>query len=254
MKKAKTAFWPLAAVCLLALCLPADDAGAILKAMEENTQGANAPRDLEADMVMTIREGASARVRKLHAWSRNLEGRDDWRLLKFLEPADVRGVGLLVLGEDTLYIYMPEFHRTRRIASSSRKDPFMGSDFSYEDMGTSAWSPHYEARLAGESDDEWRLELRLRPGASKPYPRILLTVEKDRTLPRRMELYDASGALAKVAEQEPQQVGKYWIMARIRMSSVRKGTSTLLEMKNLKTDQGLGDETFSERFLKKRGS
>jgi outer membrane lipoprotein-sorting protein len=239
---------------LLAAALPAADAAAVLKAMEENSNGAGAPRDLEADMVMTIQDGTNVRVREIHAWTRHIAGKDDLRVLKFLAPADVRDIGFLVLGPDAMYIYLPEFHRTRRIASSGKKDPFMGSDFSYDDMGTSALSQYYDPRLLGESDGEWRLELLRKAGADKPYARIVLTVRKANATPARMELFDASGALAKVAEETAQPVGKYWIMARIKMTNVKKGTSTVLEMKNIKPDQGLADEIFSERFLKKRGS
>ena len=55
----------------LAGSLPAADAAAVLKAVEENTMGANAPRDMEADMVMTIQDGDSVRIREIHAWTRN---------------------------------------------------------------------------------------------------------------------------------------------------------------------------------------
>jgi hypothetical protein len=34
---------------------------------------------------------------------------------------------------------------------------------------------------------------------------------------------------------------------------VKKGTSTVMEMKDVKTDQGLSDDVFSERFLKLKG-
>jgi outer membrane lipoprotein-sorting protein len=240
-------------VFCLAVSLPAADAVALLKGMEENTMGANAPRDMEVDMVMTIQDGKNIRVREIHAWSRNIADKDDLRVLKFLSPADVKDVGFLVLDEDSMYIYLPEFHRTRRIASSSKKDPFMGSDFSYEDMGTSAMSKNYSPKPLKESDAEWQLELFRKPGADKPYARIVLTISKANTMPVRMELYDAAGNLGKVAEESAQPVGKYWIMGRIKMTNVKKGTSTVLEMKNIKTDQGLKDEIFSERFLKKKG-
>jgi outer membrane lipoprotein-sorting protein len=254
MRILRTIAWLLVPALFLAGALPAADAAAVLKAMEENTNGANAPRDLEADMVMTIQDGGGVRVRELRAWTRNIADKDDLRVLKFLSPADVKDIGFLVLDQDSMYIYLPEFHRTRRIASSSKKDPFMGSDFSYEDMGTSALSKYYDPRMLKESDGEWQLELLRKPGADKPYARIVLTVSKANAMPVRMELYDASGSLGKVAEETAQQVGKYWIMSRIKMTRVKKGTSTVLEMKNIKADQGLGDEIFSERFLKKRGS
>jgi outer membrane lipoprotein-sorting protein len=254
MKNFKKIIWLLVPALLPAVLLPAADAAAVLKAMEENTNGANAPRDLESDMVMTIREGNSVRVRELRAWTRTVVGKDDLRVLKFLSPADVRDIGFLVLDEDSMYIYLPEFHRTRRIASSNKKDPFMGSDFSYEDMGTSALSRYYDPKMLKENDSEWQLELLRKPGADKPYARIVLTVGKADTMPARMELYDAAGGLGKVAEETSQAVGKYRVMASIKMTNVKKKTSTVLEMKNMKADQGLKDEIFSERFLKKRGS
>jgi outer membrane lipoprotein-sorting protein len=254
MKNFKKIIWLFVPALLLASALPAIDAAAVLKAMEENTNGANAPRDMEADMVMTIQDGNSVRVREIRAWTRNIAGKDDLRVLKFLSPADVKDIGFLVLDEDSMYIYLPEFHRTRRIASSNKKDPFMGSDFSYEDMGTSAMSRYYDPKMLKESSTEWQLELLRKAGADKPYARIVLTISKANTMPVRMELYDATGSLGKVAEETSQPVGKYQVMARIKITNVKKGTSTVLEMKNIKADQGLKDEIFSERFLKKRGS
>lgn len=245
--------WLLLAALCLAVSLPAADAAAVLKAMEENTMGANAPQDMEADMVMTIQNGKNVRVREIHAWTRNIADQDNMRTMKFLSPADVKDVGFLVLDANSMYIYLPEFHRTRRIASSSKKDPFMGSDFSYEDMGTSAFSKDYIPKLLKESDSEWQLELLRKPGADRPYARIILNVNKANTMPARMEMVDAAGNLGKVAEQDFQQIGKYWVISRIKMSNVKKGTATVMEMKNIRVDQDLKDEIFSERFLKKRG-
>jgi len=249
----KKIVWLLLPVFCLVVSLSAADAAMVLKTMEENTMGANAPRDMEADMVMTIQDGKNVRIRQIHAWSRNIADKDDLRVLKFIAPADVKDVGFLVLAEDSMYIYLPEFHRTRRIASSSKRDPFMGSDFSYEDMGTSAMSKNYSPKILRESEMEWQLELLRRPGADKPYAKIVLFVSKSNTMPTRMELYNAAGNLDKIVEETAQQVGKYWIMASIKMTHVKKGTSTLLEMKDIKADLGLKDEIFSERFLKKRG-
>jgi outer membrane lipoprotein-sorting protein len=252
MRNLEKIVWLFIPALMLAGSLPAFDAAAVLKAMEENTNGANAPRDMEADMVMTIQEGNSVRAREIRAWTRNIAGKDDLRVLKFLSPADVKDIGFLVLDQDSMYIYLPEFHRTRRIASSSKKDPFMGSDFSYEDMSVSAFSQYYDPKMLKESGTEWQLELLRKPGADKPYARIVLTVSKADTMPTRMELYDAAGVLGKVAEETSLLAGKYRVMARIKMTNVKKGTSTVLEMKNIKVDQGLKDEIFSERFLKKR--
>jgi outer membrane lipoprotein-sorting protein len=175
--------------------------------------------------------------------------KDDDRLMKFLSPADVRDVGFLVLGGDTMYIYLPEFHRTRRIASSNRKDAFMSSDFSYEDLGTGEFAKSYDPSLKEEKPDAWILELRRKPGSDKTYLRIVMTVDKARSMAVKTELYDESGRLWKTAEQTPAQVKGYWISTRIRMTDHKKGSSTVLEMKDVKVDQGLGDDLFTERQL-----
>lgn len=229
--------------------LPLQDAAAILAAVDARSGGSQAPRDMQSTMVMTMVQGNSTKVREIMAWSRTRPDQDDDRLMKFIAPADVRDVGFLVLGDSTMYIYLPEFHRTRRIASSNRKDAFMSSDFSYEDLGTGAFAKSYDPSLKEEKPEAWVLELRRKPGSDKIYPRIVMTVDKARSVAVKTELYDEGGRLWKTAEQAPAQVKSYWIATRIKMTDHKRGSSTLLEMKDLKVDQGLSDDLFTERQL-----
>jgi outer membrane lipoprotein-sorting protein len=228
---------------------PPQDAAAILASVDARSGGSQAPKDMKSTMVMTMVQGGSTKVRQIMAWSRINKDKDDDRLMKFLAPADVRDVGFLVLGDATMYIYLPEFHRTRRIASSNRKDAFMSSDFSYEDLGTGEFAKSYDPVLKEERPEAWILELRRKPGADKTYPRIVMTVDKARSLAVKTELYDEGGRLWKTAEQTPVQVQSYWIATRIKMTDHKRGSSTLLEMKDLKVDLGLGDDLFTERNL-----
>jgi outer membrane lipoprotein-sorting protein len=228
------------------------DAAAVLKAVEDRSLGALAPKDVQALMVMTINQGGAVKTREIRAWTRNNEGKDDYRVMKFLSPADVQGVGFLVLAEDAMYIYLPEFHRTRRIASSNKKDAFMGSDFSYEDMGTGGFSRAYDPALLREDDKTWTLELKRKPGADKPYARLVMTVDKAVSMAVRLECYDSGGGLWKTIEQKPEKIGTYWIATTIKVSDAKKGSFTVLEMRDVKPDQRLGDDIFTERFLVRR--
>jgi outer membrane lipoprotein-sorting protein len=229
--------------------LPPQDAAAILAGLDARSGGDQAPKDLHSAMVMTISQGSSVKVRELRAWSRNNPDRDDDRLMKFVSPADVRDVGFLVLGGDTMYIYLPEFHRTRRIASSNRKDAFMSSDFSYDDLGTGGFAKSYDPALKEDRADAWVLELRRKPGSDKTYPRIVMTVDKAKGLPVKTELYDEGGRLWKTAEQTLTQVKGYWVATLIKMTDHKKGSATTMELKDLKVDQGVGDDLFTERNL-----
>jgi outer membrane lipoprotein-sorting protein len=225
----------------------------ILQKVDNRTIGEQAPKDLEAIMIMTIVSSKGRKkIREIKVWTKNNIDRDDWRVMKFLSPPDVKNVGFLVLSDDQMYLYLPEFYRIRRIASHNKKESFMGSDFSYEDMGTSGFTKFYDSKLLNENDNEWILELKRKQGVSKPYRKIKMWVLKESELPLRMELYDNSENLWKVVEQKVKKTGNYWIPIKIKMKNVKKNSYTVLEMKDIKVDQRLGKELFTKRFLKRR--
>lgn len=224
----------------------------ILKKVEDQTIGPLAPADIQAEMIMTIKTAkGEEKRRELLVWTKNNPVGDDWRLMKFLTPADIKDLGLLVLGDDQMYLYLPEFQRVRRIASHNKKESFVGSDFSYDDLGTSGFSAFFTPELKSEDEKSWKLELIRKPGAKKQYAKILMTVDKTTALPVRLELYDDSGELYKVETQENSRVGKYWIPVKFTMENVKAGTSTTLELRNVKVDQNLSPEIFTERNLKR---
>ena len=74
----------------------------------------NAPKDQIYGMeLVLIEEDGTERGRMLKMWQKGSE----MRLVKFLEPAEVRNVGFLSLPDDVMYIYLPAFKRVRRIAA-----------------------------------------------------------------------------------------------------------------------------------------
>ncbi|RFT17097.1 MAG: Outer membrane lipoprotein-sorting protein [Candidatus Saccharicenans subterraneus] len=233
--------------------LKAQDRGEeILKKVEVQTTGERAPADIQAEMVMVIRTArGDEKRRELMVWTKNNPAGDDWRLMKFLAPADIKDLGFLVLADDQMYLYLPEFQRVRRIASHNKKESFVGSDFSYDDLGTAGFSAFFTPKFREENDRAWILELERKPGARKQYSKIVLTVDKATELPVRAELYDDSGQLFKVETQENSRVGKYWVPTKFVMENVRARTSTVLELRNVRVDQNLSAEIFTERNLKR---
>src|SRR6476660_662984 len=63
----------------------------------------------------------------------------DRLLIRFTYPNDIRDTSFLVWkhpgGEDERFLYLPSLGRVRRIAGSEAQESFVGSDFSYEDIG-----------------------------------------------------------------------------------------------------------------------
>ena len=99
-----------------------------------------------SEMVMTlINKRGAVRERKLISYSIDVgkEKKDRKSIMFFQYPGDVKGTGFLTWDYDELnkdddkWLYLPAIKKTRRISGSSAKqDYFMGSDFTYDDMGS----------------------------------------------------------------------------------------------------------------------
>ena len=63
----------------------------------------------------------------------------DRLLIRFTYPNDIRGTSFLVwehpAAEDERFLYLPSLGRVRRIAGAETQESFVGSDFTYEDIG-----------------------------------------------------------------------------------------------------------------------
>lgn len=83
---------------------------------------------------MTLTEkGRSPRVRKLIIYRLNKKAGEVSTLIRFTEPADTEGTGLLTQdradGDSNQWIYLPAMERARRIDSNRRDGRFANSDY-----------------------------------------------------------------------------------------------------------------------------
>ena len=67
-------------------------------------------------------------------------------LVRFLAPRDVERTGVLTWenanGVDDQWMYLPAMKKVKRIASSGKKNRFMGTDFAYEDLRPESTEAH----------------------------------------------------------------------------------------------------------------
>ena len=124
-----------------------------------------------SEMVMTlINKRGAVRERKLISYSIDVgkEKKDRKSIMFFQYPGDVKGTGFLTWDYDELnkdddkWLYLPAIKKTRRISGSSAKqDYFMGSDFTYDDMGSRNVDEDTHTLLGEETVDGqkcWKLE------------------------------------------------------------------------------------------------
>ena len=123
------------------------------------------------------------------------------RLMRITYPPEIKGMGILVKDPETMYVYVPEFDKVRRVASHARTQTFLGSDFNYIDMAMGALSPDYVAAIESETEEEVVLALTARPERSPPYPRLRLFVSKKTLQTRRQEYFDAEDRHVRTQER-----------------------------------------------------
>lgn len=215
-----------------------------------------APTTTIATLSMTITSAAGhSLTRTMQIWTAD-DGKA--QLIKFLEPADVRGSGFLNVekasGETETLIYLPALGRVRRVAGGQKQDSFFGSDFSYEEISS----------LSGDFDDDFEtallevlpgpvyvLEGKALPGAESSYDRIVYQVPESTLVPRRVEFYTA-GALVKVLTIEAtEEVGGYALPSVIRMETVAAGSATTITQSGYQVDEEIPADVFTERFLQR---
>ncbi|HHT49474.1 MAG TPA: outer membrane lipoprotein-sorting protein [Firmicutes bacterium] len=175
---------------------------------------------------------------------------NDRRMVKFLAPPEQRGIAFLSLPGGLNYLYLPAYRQTRRIASHVRNQKFAGTDFTYEDMEARKYSVDWEAKLLGEEDGLYCLELIPKAKTNTDYGRLVVEVKADIFFPVKIEFFDKGNKPHKVMVQDKlEQINGYWVAREAEMKDLQAGTSSQMFFTEVKFDSGLADEIFTERYL-----
>lgn len=171
---------------------------------------------------------------------------------KFLSPADQKGIGFLSLPDDVMYIYLPAFKKTRRIASHIKNTRFAGTDFTYEDMEAKRFSEKWVPQLLKTENDHYILQLNPKKGVRTDYSKQVMYVKTDNFVYTKVEFYDRGGKLRKIMTRDKiKQVNNYWVATEYQMEDLKAEHKTKVMLKNIKFDSGLSDSLFTERYLKR---
>ncbi len=207
-------------------------------------------RDTTAVLRMELvdKDGTTS-VRKLKIFQKGA----DKRLIKFLEPADVKGMAFLNTGDDKMYLYLPAMHKIRRIAGHVKNDNFAGTDYSFDDLSSNRFSDRVDVASMTEHDDHYLLELKSRPDSDSQYDKLVMRVRKKDFMFDRVEFFDKSGNKWKVMTRKDfLPVGKYIQSYFAEMTDLKKQHTTRNVVESIECDTGLKDRFFSKRQLKRR--
>jgi outer membrane lipoprotein-sorting protein len=209
----------------------------------------NAPKDAVILSTMTLidKKGFKSE-RKLEMYQR--EG--EYRLVRFLSPADQKGIAFLTLPDDVMYLYLPAFHKIRQIAAHVKNQSFAGTDFNYDDLSEFKLAKNHSAEILQEEPEMYILKLTPFDTAGKDYSCLRVWYRKDNFYPMRVEYYDKGDCLWKVLERRRlEKVQGYWFAMEMDIKDMKTDHSTLSRVNKVEFDKGLGDDVFSKRNLLK---
>lgn len=220
------------------------------------------PNGNDRVMSMTMKlvgKNGKERVREMRLYSKDY-GKDGKSLFYFDKPADVKGTGFLAweyddqTKDDDRWLYLPALKQSKRISGSSKKDSFMGSDMSYDDMGDRSVDEDTHKLLREESvegNECWVIES-IPKGRDSEYSRMVRWFRKDALLSVKEEFYDKKGALLKTLRQSNiSRVGGYWVAHTMVVENVQDKHKTVLELFDIAFDTGLKDDLFRVSTLER---
>lgn len=183
-------------------------------------------------------------------------------LLKFVAPADIRNTGLLTWEQpgdkdDEQWLYLPATRTPTRIASSSKKNAFMGTDLAYEDLRPENLDAHTYTVLREEAIDGkpcWVIEAL--PSTDKEkvesgYAKRHFWVRKDLYLTVQTEFYNRSGKLFKRATFADLQNlgGDLWRAKTVRVETLDRKTATVWTTTEQKVNQPVDENLLTQQGL-----
>jgi len=216
--------------------------------------------DSKADLKMILRNSnGDESVRLLEMDTLEVKGDGDKSLSIFDSPRDVKGTALLsfshALEPDEQWLYLPALKRVKRISSSNKSGPFLGSEYAFEDL-TSFEVPKYKYNYLRDEvlggKDCFVIELYPKY-AESGYTRQIIWIEKERYIPLKTEFYDRKNALLKTLEFKgyKQYLNQYWRADELLMTNHQNGKSTSLLSENFRFRSGLTDRDFDQNTLKR---
>ena len=157
--------------------------------------------------------------------------------------------------DDDKWLYLPAIKKTRRISGSSAKqDYFMGSDFTYDDMGSRNVDEDTHTLLGEETVDGqkcWKLES-LPKDKRDIYSRKTALIRQDCLIPVRVEYYDKMGKLHRRLEMSDiAKVEGFWVARKMHMTNVQTEHQTVLEIKNPTYNIPMEESKFNVTTLEK---
>jgi hypothetical protein len=219
-------------------------------------------RDGKAQILMKVYpQGGGKPIKKLFYMLRLdiTDGGEQMFFTYFVKPTDIKRTTFLVHkkinGDDYRRLYIPASDKILAIAGSRKQDPFMGSDFSYEDV-SGRHSSKDTHKLLGEEKFNGK-DVYITESTPKDKndrnSKIKAWIDKSNYLPLKVQYFNKEGKVYRIYTSDKiKKIKDFDTIIKRTMTSPLTGTKTimLVNPKKIEFNIGLEKKVFTERSLK----
>lgn len=239
------------------------NADEIVQRVNARDEGVSVVQSIEMEMTDKHGKKRSRETRRFRKYYEN----EKRSVVFYRSPSNVKGTAFLTIDyndpnkEDDQWLYLPSLRKVRRIAAENRRDYFLGTDLTYEDL-------RRETRI-NDSDYAWKTlgaetiedcpcyviegtpvseTLAIELGCGK----VLVWVDKGTWFVRRSEFRDVNGNISRTIDMEDlRRVQGIWTAHKITAINHKAGSLTRLTFVNVDYEPSISDDVFTEQGLKR---
>jgi hypothetical protein len=216
--------------------------------------------DFSAGLTMILRNKHGEETeRYMRVRTLEQESDGDKSLIIFDNPGDVKGTAFLFFTHkeesDDQWLYLPALKRVKRIASSNKSGPFVGSEFAYEDL-TSQEVEKYTYRYIQNEPFDGRDHFVIERDPVDPksgYTKQMVWIDNQEYRVWKITFYDRKESHLKtlVFEDYNQYLDQYWRADQLSMLNHQTGKSTVLRWTDYQFRNEFKERDFNRNSLSK---
>lgn len=214
--------------------------------------------EVDLKMILTNKQGQTS-TNLLKNKTLEMVNDGDKSIIEFNSPKDVKGTKTLTFthktGDDDQWIYLPAVARVKRISSSNKSGPFMGSEFAFEDLSSfevEKYTYKYINEQTVGTDKIATVEMYPKDPKSG-YTRIIgkFNLSKNHRV-EELDYYDKKNSRLKTLTYNDYKLynNKYYRANKLNMVNHQSGKKTELQFSNYKFGINLSENDLTEANLK----
>lgn len=211
-----------------------------------------------AEMKMKLIRGANEKIREFYSARLEKGSEIIKNLIGFKSPKAIKGTGLLTFdkrkGDSIQWLYLPALKKVRKIATSGKGRPFVGSELFYEDMEQRHPSEDNHKRMKNQKymgQNCYVLKSVAKGNSTYSYRIAWIDIKK--LIALKVDFYDKKGRKIKQLKvKKIKRIQGIWTAMKIEIENISNKNKTILENIWIKYNvKGLNDKFFVKTNLKR---